>query len=170
MGNLLSLGGCGCQPSAVCCLGVRQQELGTHSHFLILALDSAEPWRLCRKLREHYSLCLSRDLCPHHSLPSLMFRSTFPHSFIHSFLPSSSFSLPPSLPPSLPLPSFPPFPLPFSSIIYLINILLTFFPRLLLELWSGSLALAPSALTCSPIAILSPSKLNLNHSWQKSSS
>ena len=118
----LWLSGLGCLLS-----GVRQQELGTTQSFLHPCSGQCRALKgFARNCENIFSLCLSRDLCPHHSLPSLMFRSTFPHSFIHSFLPSSSFSLPPSLP----LPSFPPFPLPFSSIIYLINILLTFFPCL----------------------------------------
>lgn len=123
MGNLLSLGGSGCQPSAVCCLGVRQQELGNTQSFPHPC--SGE----CRALKgfvqncEAIILSASAETFAHTTLWPLY--CSAPHFLIHLFILSFLHHPFPSLPlPSL-LPS--PFPRPFSSIIYLINILLTFF-------------------------------------------
>lgn len=139
--------------------GSRQLEPGSRQWF---AHPSSRQWRavegFCPKLWHHYSLCHRKTFCLHHSFPSFTFQPTFLSLVVLSFVPSFVHSS------SL---------LPSATSLLLLSVRLLFcwrlFPGLLLKLWSGSLTLPPSALSCLTTAILSPSKLSSNHYCQKTS-
>lgn len=139
--------GCSCQRSAVSILG---QAPGAH--------PCSRQWGavegFCTKLW-HLVLPATAQRFVYTILFPLL--SSNPHFFLYSSIHSCVHS---------------PFFLPSTTTHLLFIWLIScwhVFPCLFLRLWSGSLTLPPSALTCLTTAILSPRKLNSNHCWQKGS-